>query len=240
VRRAVDRIAGTLRWKARAGVGRLREKIESDGRRVVRRVDVGRDPVVALSFDDGPSDVHTALVLDLLAEHGAGATFFVVGGEIAGREHVLRRMVAEGHEIGNHTWSHPAASRVSDAVLRGEIARTNAEIESAVGVRPQLMRPPYFDDPVRTARAAAATGVARTALGMMSRDWVDTSPESIAERVLRRARPGRIIVLHDACPRSGSRGHGDPSITVRALALILPALRDRGYRVVSVSGLIDG
>jgi peptidoglycan/xylan/chitin deacetylase (PgdA/CDA1 family) len=229
-------LADQLMWRAGEAAARVREALDRD-HRVIRRARV-RDRVVALSFDDGPSEVHTPVVLDALAEHGARATFFVVGQEVAGREHVLRRIVEDGHELGNHTWSHPATSQISDDDLRDEIARTNAEVEAAVGQRLRLMRPPYLADALRVSRIAAEFGLERTPLGVMSRDWIETSPEAITSRVLARARPGAIVVLHDNVPRRGSKGHGDPSVTARALAQILPALRERGYRVVTVSQLL--
>lgn len=201
---------------------------------VSHRAGLGAARVVALSFDDGPSE-HTPAVLDLLRQHGARASFFVIGQEVAGREALVRRMLREGHEIGNHTWSHPVPSQISDAELRAEIARTNDGLEAAVSVRPRLMRPPYFDDPARVARIAHELGLERTVLGFMVGDWKDTSPEAIARRVVRRAKPGRIIVLHDAYRTS--RRRGDPSITVRAVAQLLPALSARGYRIVTVSEL---
>jgi len=97
--------------------------------------------LVALTFDDGPSE-WTAPILDVMKEHGARATFFVIGEAIEGRESVLRRTAAEGHEIGNHTWSHPALTTIPLDRVREELDFAGDTIERVLGARPRLFRPP--------------------------------------------------------------------------------------------------
>jgi peptidoglycan/xylan/chitin deacetylase (PgdA/CDA1 family) len=192
--------------------------------------------VVALSFDDGPAR-WTPAVLDLLREHGARATFFVVGRYVAERPEVAARAVAEGHELGNHTYDHvDAAHERDDGVLRDQITRTSAAIERAAGVPPQLMRPPYGKDVCRVSRLARELGLARTVLwSAQAWDWDAPPAAEITERILRDRTPGGILLLHDGAPPYDQRSRDS---TVEALGQILPALSRDGYDVVTVSELL--
>jgi peptidoglycan/xylan/chitin deacetylase (PgdA/CDA1 family) len=182
-------------------------------------------PLLALTFDDGPSE-WTEQILDLLAEHGARGTFFVVGSSIVGREATVERARAEGHQLGGHTYSHPHALELGDDELREEIRR-GAE---AVGER--LVRPPYGEDAERFDRLAEELRLGPTMLWSVDpRDWEEQDARVIAERVLAGAAPGAIVDLHDG------RRAGQP--TVEALAEILPALAARGLRCVTVSELLE-
>src|SRR3989441_7110330 len=98
---------------------------------------------IAMTFDDGPSAKLTPKLLDLLAAHHIRATFFVIGENVAEHPEIVAREVREGHEIGNHTWSHPNLAKMSDDRIRGQLRKTEDAIRSAIGNRPTLMRPPY-------------------------------------------------------------------------------------------------
>lgn len=194
---------------------------------------------VALTFDDGPSDEWTPAILDVLGEHGATGTFFVLGGAIAGREEVLRRAVAEGHELGNHLYSHRDPATLSAAELRDELEHTNALIETATGLAPAHFRPPYAATDVRVARAARAAGMRRTVLRSIDpADWSEPDPDRIAEHVHSRARPGSIVCLHDALPPREPRGLATREPTVAALRALVPELVRRGFRLVTVTELL--
>ncbi len=197
------------------------------------RADVGARLLAALSFDDGPAE-GTEAVLDLLAAHGARATFFVLGRQVGGREHTLRRAVAEGHELGNHTWSHVRASELASGVLRDELARTSDAIEAATGSQPRLGRPPYGDGADAFARAAAAEGLATVLWSVDPEDWRGGDAAVIAAAILDGIHPGAIVDLHD--------GWGSTSAsrrpTVDALAVVLPVLVDAGWTLSTVSGLL--
>ena len=108
---------------------------------------------IALTFDDGPSREYTAEILDILKEYGVKATFFVVGVNIEKSPDLLRRIVAEGHEIGNHTYSHPHLQKMDTATLAKELTRTDGLIQSITGLSPTLFRPPegVVTDSVKTA-----------------------------------------------------------------------------------------
>jgi peptidoglycan/xylan/chitin deacetylase (PgdA/CDA1 family) len=196
-----------------------------------------RSRVVALTFDDGPS-IWTPPILDLLQEHDARATFFVLGSSVPGKEDVLRRTLAEGHEIGNHTANHLDPAAVSDGALVEQIRRGADVIEAACGHRPRLARPPYGGAPDRFAAAARQAGAGLTVLWSIDpADWDKADSAPIVERVLRELRPGAIVDLHDGIPEDSS---GAPSrqATVDAVADILRELGARGYRAVTVSELI--
>jgi peptidoglycan/xylan/chitin deacetylase (PgdA/CDA1 family) len=189
-----------------------------------------------LSFDDGPSEA-TSRVLDLLRDHGARATFFVVGRHVEERPEVVRRAVAEGHELANHTFDHvDAAYEKDDDVLRDQIQRTSAAIEAVAGAPPRLIRPPYGKDVARVARLGRELGLDHTVLwSAQGWDWDTTPADEIAELVLRDCAPGGIVVLHDGVPPRGGPSRAPMLI---ALADILAALAGDGYELVTVSALL--
>src|SRR5882724_2957395 len=100
-------------------------------------------PYIAMTFDDGPSAKLTPKLLDLLAAHHIKATFFVIGENVVEHPEIVARAAHEGHEIGNHSWSHPYLAKMSDEGVRRELQRTEDAIKSATGARPTLLRPPY-------------------------------------------------------------------------------------------------
>jgi len=193
---------------------------------------------VALTFDDGPSD-WTPAILDVLAEHGARATFFVLGASIAGREETLRRADAEGHELANHAFSHRDPGTLPDAELRAELDRTSALLADVVGRRPRLFRPPFADTDYRVADVARAAGFARTVLRSVDpADWSQPESDRIAETVLAAVRRGSIVCLHDAVAPGESNGTPTRQPTVDALRTVVPELARRGLETVTVSDLL--
>ncbi len=193
------------------------------------------EKVMALSFDDGPSR-QTPEILDVLAEHGARATFFVLGERVEGKEEILGRMLAEGHEVGNHTYSHPHALNLDDGELEHDIGRCQRVLAAA---EPVLMRPPYGEDAVRVARIAARRGLATTALWSIDpKDFIEREPEAIARVIEVEAAPGAIIDLHDGWPRITSTDR-DRTPTIEGLRLALPRMTAQGYRFVTVSQLLQ-
>jgi len=201
----------------------------SDGRRI------------ALTFDDGPSR-WTCPLLDILAAHDARATFFVIGSTVDGQADLLRRMVAEGHEIGNHSWSHPHLARdCEDDRVREELERTNTAVEAVVGSPMRRFRCPYFDVDKRVEAIAAAMGLAHTPGTIKLHDWDPLlSSSALSAAVLDLARPRSIIALHDGIPAHEVEKRFDSrDATVEAVAEFVPRLRDRGYEFVTASKLLD-
>ena len=176
-------------------------------------------------------------MLDLLREHGARATFFVVGRYVEERRELAARAVAEGHELGNHTFDHIDAAYVKDDdTLRDQIARTSDAIERAAGAAPRLIRPPYGKDVARVARLGGELGLEHTVLwSAQGWDWDTTPAEEIAELVLRDCWPGGIVVLHDGVPPRGGPSR-EPMLA--ALAQILDVLSGDGHELVTVSELL--
>jgi peptidoglycan-N-acetylglucosamine deacetylase len=201
---------------------------------VSHRADIA-ERLLCLSFDDGPGP-QTPLILDVLAEHDARGTFFVLGQSVEEREDVLARAIADGHEIGNHTYTHPHAMDLEDAELGHDIARC----QRVLGERPALFRPPYGEDARRCARIAAERGIPTTVLWSVDpQDFSERDPQAIAQVIVEGAAPGAIVDLHDCWPRVTSTV-ADRTPTVAALGLALPRLTALGYRCVTVSELLSG
>ncbi len=193
---------------------------------------------VALTFDDGPDPEVTPAVLDALAKHGARATFFSIGRALEAHPEIARRAVAEGHELGNHTFGH---SRWGGFALVGkqlaEIERGERAIAAIAGNgAPPLYRAPFGVKSPPFAVAAREKRLAVVAWSLHSRDRIGADPAVVAARVLRRIRPGDIVVMHDGHDLPGARRDA----CVEALPQILSALRKRGLECVTVSELLRG
>ena len=189
---------------------------------------------IALTFDDGPSK-WTPAVLDVLRRHDLQATFFVCGKNVERFPAVVREITGAGHEIGNHTYSHPWLLLRSASQIRLELERTQAAIEEAAGVRPRLFRPPYGVRAPSLRRVQDGLGLTTVMWTVIGNDW-KLGRVAITERVLRGADEGGIICLHD--------GHevyqpADRRETVAALPGIVEGLRGRGFRFVTAGHMLD-
>ncbi|MGI9592007.1 MAG: polysaccharide deacetylase family protein [Myxococcota bacterium] len=183
--------------------------------------------VVALTIDDGPDPSGTPAILEVLERHEARATFFLVGSRVPGNEALLARMRAESHEVANHTLHERASVLVGSEELSHELEETHALLAPYGDVR--WFRPGSGFYSSGLLDVASAQGY-RTALGdVFPLDPLIPSSSFHAWYILRNVRPGSIIVLHDANGR-GAR-------TAATLEVVIPALRERGYRVVTLSDL---
>lgn len=177
---------------------------------------------IALTFDDGPRRGTTDRLLDGLRERGASATFFLVGEELAGQEDLVRRMAAEGHQIGNHTWSHVRLEEDTD--LAAEVGRTERALEEILGGGDYWLRPPY---------GLVAEGLeSRITVPMVKwsvdpRDWESRNAGAAVREILPAAKPNSIILLHDIYPSS-----------VDAALRVVDALQAEGYWFVTVEELL--
>lgn len=185
-------------------------------------------PYIAMTFDDGPHARQTPALLDILKKRGIRATFFVVGRNAAAHPGILRRMVAEGHEIGNHSWDHARLDLLSVEEASRQIQHTNVAIETAIGDLPALVRPPYgATDPGLNRWLAEAFGLKVILWSVDSRDWKHRNGSSIQHSIMSATKPGAIILAHDV-----------HATTVAAMPRVLDELRAAGYQFVTVSELI--
>jgi peptidoglycan/xylan/chitin deacetylase (PgdA/CDA1 family) len=185
--------------------------------------------MIALSFDDTPSPYTEGIFKTLLRYH-AHATFFVIGDLIDGKAGLLREMVDDGMELGNHSYTHPRGLATEGERATLEIQAANAAIQQASDFRPCLFRSPYgglTPDLVQRAKEAGLTTAKWT---VDPTDWTHPGVEAIRERVLAGAKPGAIVVMHDNIETRGQ--------TVKALAGILEGLRARGLHMVTISQLL--
>lgn len=193
----------------------------------------GENKRIALTFDDGPYPETTELILDLLKEYHAKATFFVVGTRVESFPETVKREVAEGHEVANHTFNHVYfLQKKNSETMQSEIVRTEQALEQLTGKKPLLFRPPggfYNEQMIAIAKKYGYTTVLWS-WHQDTNDWRAPGVQKIVNKVLNNARNGDIILLHDYVPRSMQ--------TVEALKLILPELQKRGFEMVTVSDLI--
>lgn len=188
---------------------------------------------IALTFDDGPDEKQTQLILDLLRQYHAKATFFVVGDRVERYPEIVRRELAEGHEVANHSYTHPAFQRLSSGSMEEELNRTQEAVFKATGTRPILFRPPggYYNERLISLSKLNHLQMVLWSWHQDTKDWRSPGVQVIANNVLDNARSGDIVLMHDFVHRS--------SQTYEALRIILPELKRRGYSLVTVSDLLS-
>jgi peptidoglycan/xylan/chitin deacetylase (PgdA/CDA1 family) len=181
---------------------------------------------IALTFDDGPSPLATPLLLAVLRRYDARATFFVIGEHARAYPYLLTAMAAGGNEVGDHTYHHPNMVTVGDDVASSEIASGADVIDRTAGLRAHWFRPPGGDYTANVAADARRLGLGLAMWTYNSGDWTLPPARVVVERVLARAEPGAIMLMHNGTLN-----------TVRALPAIIVELRRRGYALVTVSEL---
>jgi len=181
-----------------------------------------------MTFDDGPNATLTPKLLDILAAHHIKATFFVIGENVAQHPEVVARAAREGHEIGNHSWSHPNFGNMSDDAVHRELRRTEDAIKSAIGTGPTLMRPPYGSLTARQKRwIHDEFGYQIILWDVDPLDWKRPGAAVVCNRILKETRPGSIVLSHDIHPG-----------TIEAMPSTFDQLEARGLKFVTVSELI--
>ena len=193
---------------------------------------VNDDNMIALTFDDGPHPKYTRQILDVLDEYGIPATFFFVGENVSYYQDTAREVVKRGHEIGNHTYSHPKVSKQSDVAFREELVRCENIIEQVTGVCPKVFRPPQGSWNQRVYDIARERDYSVILWDLDTLDWAHTPSEKIASYILENAKSGNIILMHDY--------HSGGCTTIDAMRMFIPNLIEQGYRFVTVSELIRG
>lgn len=185
-------------------------------------------PYVALTFDDGPHASNTPRLLNILRARNVKATFYVIGKNVDLYPDIVRRTVAEGHEIGNHSYTHPVLSKLSQASLFSEIRKTDDAIMRAAGVRPRTLRPPYGALTQSQRELVMATfGYPTIMWSVDPLDWKKPGAGVVTSRIVQGTNAGAIILVHDLHASS-----------VDAMPATIDALLRRGYRFVTVSQLL--
>ena len=192
------------------------------------KVNCAMTKCIALTFDDGPVP-GTAKLLDTLKANKAHATFFVLGSQVATNADILKREVAEGNEVGNHTYTHATLAGAPMAKIEEEIAKTQDAIKLVLGTSPVLLRPTYGATDKQLDAVAKQDNLAQILWTVDTDDWRDHNSALIEKRVLKGAKPGHIILMHDVRPT-----------TVAAVPNILKKLAAQGYTFVTVSELYGG
>lgn len=181
---------------------------------------------VALTIDDGPKPETARDMLNILGRYGVRATFFVVGSQVEKHPALVRRMMAEGHDVANHTYSHPRLAGMDGAAIKREIAECDKSVFKATGANTALFRPPgmRYDDLVL--RTAQDLGYITIHWNTAAQDFAPQPPEEIVRKITEQTSSGSVILLH---------GHPD---TVKAMPAILENLLSRGFRFVTVSQML--
>ncbi|MBB4932567.1 peptidoglycan/xylan/chitin deacetylase (PgdA/CDA1 family) [Lipingzhangella halophila] len=181
---------------------------------------------IALTFDDGPGE-RTPELLDALAEHDAKATFFLTGEPLRENVDTLRREYAEGHEIANHTETHPNLTTIGSGEVEDELTPVNALVRRETGHEMTLMRPPYGATDDSSAAVSKDLGLAEILWSVDTNDWRDRNAGKVASHTVKHAKPGSIVLMHDI--------HGT---TIDAVPRMLEKLTNKGFTMVTVSQLL--
>ena len=184
-------------------------------------IEKSKKPLIALTFDDGPKEETTNAILDELEKHDAKATFFVVGKEAKQNPEILKREIANGHEIANHTWSHKTLTKLNEKNIESEIEKVDDFIEDTTNVRPKLLRAPGGSVNKKTKKAANKPFIYWS---IDTKDWKTNDEDETIDAVLKNASDGDIILMHDRLKS-----------TAEAVKTIIPELINRGFCLVTVS-----
>ena len=184
-----------------------------------------KKPMIALTFDDGPHDIYTARILDALKKCGGRATFFVLGQRVGTHSEILNRMLEEGSEIGNHSYSHPLLTTSTTEKIKKEISKTQDAIYKVTGYTPKLVRPTY----------GAVNQMVRSAINypmiewsVDTEDWKSRNVDMIVKEAMKGAKDGAIILMHDVYPT-----------TATAAEKVIAKLTKEGYQLVTISELFE-
>lgn len=192
------------------------------------------EPLVALTFDDGPHPVWTPRLLDLLGRHGARATFFVVGRTARRHPEIVERAAAEGHTVANHTWSHESLPLLRRRWRRRQVRWCQEALPPG---QPRLLRPPWGHQTLASRLDALLLGYRVVAWSVTATDWEDRPAAALVEEVERSWRPGSIVVFHDALHSTHDPAYRDREPTLQAVATLLERHASR-FRFVTVPELL--
>lgn len=187
------------------------------------------EKILTLTFDDGPDEIMTPKVLDVLKQYNIKATFFLIGNKTVQHPQIVKRLIAEGHSIGNHTYSHKGIFPLSSAkVVETELQNCSDAIADISGVEPKLFRPPFGVTNPIIGRVVRCSGLNSIGWSIRSLDTLSRrSREDICSRIIRQLHPGAIILLHDRC--------NDADVL---LQMLIPRIIEKGYTFTDINNLI--
>jgi peptidoglycan-N-acetylglucosamine deacetylase len=189
-----------------------------------------KEQLIALTFDDGPSAKYTPRILDILKENGMNATFFITGEKAEIYPNIIRRILREGNDLGNHTYSHPFLFKERSVLRKEEILKTDEAVFRITGQHMKYFRAPYEYRDVRLVKLLRRMNYVYISHNESSLDAMGANSKKIQSQIMKNLHPGVIILMHDA--------RGNREETVKALAIVLPELRAKGYRSVTIGELI--
>ena len=190
----------------------------------VRKIDPDK-PMIALTFDDGPHRLYTVQILNSLNKYDSAATFFVVGNRVSESRDILKRMVSEGSEIGNHTWNHKQLTTLKDYEVEEQIAMTQKAVYNATGLYPQVMRPTYGSIDINLQDSLNLPVILWSVDPL---DWKTQDSNKIAKNILDTITSGDIVLMHDIFPS-----------TAAAAEIVIRELSRRGFQLVTVNELLS-
>ena len=186
---------------------------------------------IALTYDDGPNDPHTQLLLEVLARHGVHATFFLIGRYVRQHPQIAREIVQAGHVVGNHTFTHPLLTFKSEIEIRRQLFDCRAALEDAIGEHSNLFRPPFGGRRPAVLRVARELGLQPIMWNVTGHDWNAPPAQIIETKIAKQIRGGDVILLHDG----GHKQMGaDRSQTVIATAHLIARYQQEGYKFVTI------
>ncbi|HHW11805.1 MAG TPA: polysaccharide deacetylase family protein [Firmicutes bacterium] len=198
------------------------------GQRIIPIYAVGTDEKkIAISFDATWGADQTPDLLRILRENQVRTTFFLCGLWVEKYPEMVKRIAAEGHEVGNHSYTHPHMNSLSEREIAHELNRTHHLIKELTGQSPTLFRPPFGEYNNKVIETARACGYTTIIWDVDSLDWKDLTAEAMLDRILKRIKPGSIVLFHNA-------GKNTP----QALARLLPILKGQGFSIVPISELL--
>jgi peptidoglycan/xylan/chitin deacetylase (PgdA/CDA1 family) len=187
------------------------------------------EPVVALTFDDGPHITNTPKLLDILRSEGVKATFFVTGMQLEKHPGITQRTVKEGHEIGNHTYTHPRLPKLESTLeIKNEITRSQALIKDTIGFSPTIFRAPYLAQDKRVSHILSELGLLSIGRSVATSDWKKgITTEEIIHNACINTKNGDIILMHDYKEKA-----------IESIPSVIRKLKDKGFRFVTISELL--
>lgn len=187
------------------------------------------EKIVCLSFDDGPDNINTPKILNILKEENIKGSFFFIGNKLDKYKNIVKRTFLEGNLVLNHSWSHPELAKKNESIIKKEIASTEDKIFEITGKKPALIRPPYGSVDKKVVESLKNDSYKYVIWSIDTMDWSQREKENMSKNVIENVRPGDIVLMHS---------NEDKKVTVEALPLIIHGLRAKGYHFVDLGELL--